>query len=231
MTCWAISSLNRFLPSIQPRYITVWYCLLMTNQSQTFEKKKILRFYLIAWTSTAWKSKSTAWNKSFTYSRNNEGPKIWCSNFMIKNHDRVMYTSWDMECDRQNFLPFWAIFCPFTPLTTHKIKILQRWKTTPADTIILHMCTKNQNYMMYDSWDMEGDRQNFLSFWAIFCPFTPLITQKIKILKKWKNHLEMSTFYIYVSKTMIVWCMLPEIWSATDRTFCHFGPFIALLPF
>ena len=29
----------------------------------------------------------------------------------------------------------------------------------------------------------------FLSFW-IFCPFTPLKTQKIKILKKWKKHLE-----------------------------------------
>ena len=24
--------------------------------------------------------------------------------------------------------------------------------------------------------------------------------------------------------------MAPEIWSATDRIFCHFGPFFALLP-
>ena len=24
--------------------------------------------------------------------------------------------------------------------------------------------------------------------------------------------------------------MIPEIWSATDRTFTHFGPFFALLP-
>ena len=28
----------------------------------------------------------------------------------------------------------------------------------------------------------------------------------------------------------IIWCMVPEIWSATDRNFCHFGPFFALLP-
>ena len=27
-------------------------------------------------------------------------------------------------------------------------------------------------------------RQKKLSFWAIFCPFTPLTTPKIKILKK-----------------------------------------------
>ena len=24
--------------------------------------------------------------------------------------------------------------------------------------------------------------------------------------------------------------MVPEIWSATDRIFCHYGPFFALLP-
>ena len=37
------------------------------------------------------------------------------------------------------------------------------------------------------SWDMEHDGHNFLSFWTIFCPFTPLTTQKIKILKKGKK--------------------------------------------
>ena len=42
--------------------------------------------------------------------------------------------------------------------------------------------------MMYDSWDMEHNRQIFFSFWTIFCPFTPpppLTTQRIKVLKKW----------------------------------------------
>ena len=43
---------------------------------------------------------------------------------------------------------------------------------------------------MYDSWDIEYDRQNFVSFWTIFCSFTPLTTQKIKIMKKRKKHLE-----------------------------------------
>ena len=38
--------------------------------------------------------------------------------------------------------------------------------------------------------------QIFLSFWAIFCLLTPstLTTQKTKILKKSKKHLEMSSF-------------------------------------
>ena len=38
-----------------------------------------------------------------------------------KNH--MMYGFWDMECDVQNFLSLWIIYCPFTPLTTWKIKI------------------------------------------------------------------------------------------------------------
>ena len=74
---------------------------------------------------------------------------------------------------RQKFLTFWAIFCPFSPLTTWKINTLTL-KKTPGDIIILHICTTNYNHMMYDSWDMECDRHNFLSFWTVFCSFTPL---------------------------------------------------------
>ena len=28
----------------------------------------------------------------------------------------------------------------------------------------------------------------------------------------------------------VIWCMVPEIWSMTNRIFCHFGLFFALLP-
>ena len=48
----------------------------------------------------------------------------------------------------------------------------------------------------------------YFSFWAIFCPFTTLITaQKIKILKnekKKKNCLETSSFYICIPRIMII---------------------------
>ena len=113
-----------------------------------------------------------------------------------KNHSHMMYCSWDTEWDRQNFLSFWAIFCPFRPLTTRKLKIL-KLKKTPGDIIVLHICTINDNHMMYGSWDMERNRQNFLSFWTIFRPFNPLTTWKIKILKNWKKRPEIS-FYTCV---------------------------------
>ena len=59
----------------------------------------------------------------------------------------------------------------------------------------------------------------------------PLTTRKIKTLKKRKNYLEMSSFYKCLPKTTITWCMLPEIWSATNIIFCHLGTFFDLLPY
>ena len=81
------------------------------------------------------------------------------------------------------------------PWKTRKIRILKKWKKIAGDIIILHMCTKNHNHMRYSSWDMEWDNF-FWSFLAIFCPYSPLslTIQKTKILKKWKKHLEMSSF-------------------------------------
>ena len=123
----------------------------------------------------------------------------------------LRYEAWQTE-----FFGFWAIFCPFAPLT-QKIKILKKWKKTPGDIIILHKRTKNHDHMLYCSWDMAHDGCNcYFSFWAIFSPFTPLTTWKIKIFKKWKKHLEISSFYIGVTKIIIRWCLVPEIWCATD---------------
>ena len=62
-----------------------------------------------------------------------------------------------------------------------------------------------------------------------FRPFTPLKTPKNKILKKWKNFLEISSFYTCVTK-ITIWCMVPEIWSETDRIFCYSGSLFTLLP-
>ena len=72
-----------------------------------------------------------------------------------KNHDHMLFHSWDMACDRCNcYFSFWAILCPFIPLTAQKIKILKKMKKTAGDIIILHTWTKNHDQMMYSSWDM-----------------------------------------------------------------------------
>ena len=115
------------------------------------------------------------------------------TSFQSTNH--MMYGYRYKKCNRHNFLSFWSILCSFTPLTTQEIKILKKWKKTLEialfyintwihEYINLHkfIRTINDNHMMYGSWDMKHDRQNFWSFWAISYTFTPLTTPKIKIL-------------------------------------------------
>ena len=87
------------------------------------------------------------------------------------NEDHMMHGSWDIRHPIQNFLSFWTIFCSFVSLTTQKLKNFEKKmkkKKTPGDIILLHKCTINDNHIMYSSWDMKCDRQDFLSFWAIF---------------------------------------------------------------
>ena len=97
-----------------------------------------------------------------------------------KNHNHVRYGSWD----RQNFLSFWAIFYPFYPPNNPENQNFETIKEASRDVIILHMCTNNHDHMMYAPWDIECNRHHFLSLWAIFCPFTPLTTEKSIF---WKN--------------------------------------------
>ena len=147
-----------------------------------------------------------------------------------KNHfNHMMYGSWDTERDKQNFVIL-DCFLPFYSTMDLENQNFEKMKKLAGDIIILHMCTKSHfNHMIYGSWDTEWDKQNFLSFWTAFCPFTPLWTWKIKILKKWKKLLKILSFYKCAPKMTVIWCMFPEIWSATDRIFCHYGPFFALL--
>ena len=76
---------------------------------------------------------------------------------------------------------------------------------------------------------MVHDGCNYFSFWATFCPFTPLTAQKKKNLKKWKKHMEISSFYISIPKIIIRWCTVSEIWCMADVIIFDFGPFFGLL--
>ena len=71
----------------------------------------------------------------------------------------------------------------------------------------------------------------YFSFWAIFCPFTPVTTWKMKISKKRKRYLEISSFYTCAPKIMIICYNVPEIWCVTDViVIFQFGLFFVLLP-
>ena len=123
----------------------------------------------------------------------------------------MIYSSWNIECDS---------FCPFTlspPLKTQNIR-KNSWRYQKPQSCEVQLL----RYRVRQT--------NFFVILSHFFPFYPQTTWKIKILKKWKKYLEMSSFYKCVPKIIIIWCMLPEIWSVADLILCHFGPFFALLP-
>ena len=80
--------------------------------------------------------------------------------------------------------------------------------------------------MIFCSWDTEWDRQNFLSFWAIFCSFIPLMILKIKTLTQWKK---MPGDIIFLHMCAINENrMMYGSWNIRhNRIFCYVGPFFA----
>ena len=102
---------------------------------------------------------------------------------------------------------------------------MEKTLKTPGYITLLHMCTINKDHMMYGSSDMECDRI-FSHFGPSTALLTSLITQKIKVLKKWKKTPE----DIIVLHT----CTINDnhmIYSFCDmKHYRHFGPFFALLP-
>ena len=66
-------------------------------------------------------------------------------------------------------------------INTPENQNFEKMKKAFGDVIISNLCNKKYNQMMYAYSDMECERHNFLSFQTIFCSFTPLLTQKIKL--------------------------------------------------
>ena len=84
-----------------------------------------------------------------------------------KKHNHMMYASWDMECNKHNFLPFWAIFCLLSPLLTPKIKIWKNCKKTSRYYPFKHVYHK---WRSYDVWFLRYTVRG-----AVFCNFGPFL--------------------------------------------------------
>ena len=110
------------------------------------------------------------------------------------NDNHMMYGSWNMECNRHNFLSFWFIFCPFKSLTTQKINILKKWKKPWRYYHFTHVYhTVNENHVMCGLWNMKRNRQNFFVILGHFLPFYPADNpenQKFEKMEKntWRYH-------------------------------------------
>ena len=129
------------------------------------------------------------------------------------------YDSWDIKTQRTEFFVILGHFSPLDPPNNRK-----NGKKMHPDIIILHLSTTNGDHKMYGSWNMEHDR-HFCHFGPFFLHFYPLTTHNIKILKKWKQCLEMS-FYKSVPKIMIIYYTVPEIWHVMELLLFILGYFL-----
>ena len=69
----------------------------------------------------------------------------------------------------------------------------------------------------YGTWQMFVTDVIIFHFGLFFAILPPKTAPKINIFKTWKKQLEISLFYICVSKIMIRWRTVPEIWCVTNR--------------
>ena len=127
-----------------------------------------------------------------------------------------------------HFRPFFIVLPPYhllpPPLMTSKIKILKKKTKTKNEKN-----DQRYNHMIYDCWNIRCDRQKFLSFWTIFCPFSPLTTWKIKIFTLKKNTWRYYHFthLHHTRQSYDVWFLR---YGVHQTIFCPSGPFFALLP-
>ena len=92
--------------------------------------------------------------------------------------------------------------------------------------IILQMNITNDSHMMYGFLRYGVWQTEFFFILDHYLPRYPPNNPTINILKKLKKHLEISSFYTCVTKTMIICYTVFEIW----RMAVHFGLFFTLLP-
>ena len=121
--------------------------------------------------------------------KNEKMPADIILSYIHVHHKWRSYGIWFLKFKVQQteiFVIFGPFFALSAPLTTWKSKILTLKKTL-QDIIISHICTINDNHMMFGSWDMECSRQIFLSFWTVVWPFTPYVPRKLKFLKNEKK--------------------------------------------
>ena len=66
-----------------------------------------------------------------------------------KYNDHILYGSWDMAHDEFHF----GLFLPFHPPNSPKKSKFKNIKMS-GEIMMLHMCTKTYDQMMYSFWDM-----------------------------------------------------------------------------
>ena len=101
------------------------------------------------------------------------------------NHNDVWFMWYGVR--QTEFFVIMDRFLPFCLPMDTKNQNYEKLKKTLGDIILLQMCPKDHDHMLYCSLDMACNRFNYFSLWVNFYSFTSLTAQKIKIYKKWTS--------------------------------------------
>ena len=114
----------------------------------------------------------------------------WRYNYLTPVYQKSRYDLqflryWAWQSEIGNFESFFALLHPWKPEKSEFSKN-EKKKKNAGYIIILHICTKNHNHMMYVSWDIVCNRHNFFGhFESLFALSpTPLWPRKLKFGKK-----------------------------------------------
>ena len=127
------------------------------------------------------------------------------------------YSSWDIECDRLKLVIMGHFLLSFFPLKTKKIRIFKKWKKL-LEISSFCACAPKSTIIWGTGPEITSKTDRIVSHFGQVSPFTPLKTShpRNSKLKNMRKFLEISSFYTCVPTIMIRWCMVPEIWCATD---------------
>ena len=86
----------------------------------------------------------------------------------IKNHDHMLYCSWDLACDKCNcYFSFWTIFCPLTPHKNSKNENLKKnekffWRYNHFTQVYQKSWLDYVWFLRYGAWRMDGQMDGWM---------------------------------------------------------------------
>ena len=140
-----------------------------------------------------------------------------------KNHNNMRYSPCDTEWG--TFWPFFALYLPPPPQQQQQLRKpkFEEMKKVSGEVIILNLCNKKHNQIMYAYSDMDCNRHFFVILGFFFCSFTLLLTPEIKWKinwkKKWKTPGDISLWHM---------CTINQnhmMHGSKDKVFCYFAIF------